>query len=714
MDVISKLNAALGGHYEVEREIGRGGMATVYRADDLRHNRPVAIKVLHSHLAESLGPERFLREIQIAGRLQHPHIVPMYDSGRAGDLLYYVMPFVEGESLRQRLQRQHRLPLEDAVQIARSIAAALDYAHRQQVIHRDIKPENVMMHDGEAVVTDFGIAKAISAAASNSLTQTGMAVGTPSYMSPEQASGEVEIDGRADVYSLGAMLYEMVTGSAPFTGPNMQAIMAKLFMEQVPPVRDARPDAPEFLDQAITKSLAKTPAARFATASQFAQALTWPSGTSTPPETKANTKSIAVLAFSDMSPQHDQDFFCEGIAEEIINALSKVQALRVASRTSSFAFKGKSEDISEIGRKLKVATVLEGSVRKAGDRLRVTAQLVNVVDGYHLWSERFDRQLEDVFAIQDEIAGSIVKALRLVLSEDEKRAIEKSPIVNVQAYEFYLRGRQYFHQWSRTSIQYARRMFERAIEIEPEYALAYTGIADCCAFLYMYWDGSKSNLDGADAASRRALELDSNLAAAHASRGFALSLSKRYSEARPAFERALQLDPKLFEAYYLFARACLQEGKLDEAAKNFAKAAEVRPEDYQAMLLATGPLKGLGREQDAADNIHRGMQRLDRHLELHPDDPRALYLGAGALMQLGQRDRALDWVRKAHDSNPSDSMVLYNVACVYALGGMKDDALTCLEKAVECGFGHREWLEHDSDLTLLRGEQRFVELQKRL
>ena len=502
MDVISKLNAALGGHYEVEREIGRGGMATVYRADDLRHNRPVAIKVLHSHLAESLGPERFLREIQIAGRLQHPHIVPMYDSGRAGDLLYYVMPFVEGESLRQRLQRQHRLPIEDAVQIARAIAAALDYAHRQQVIHRDIKPENVMMHDGEAVVTDFGIAKAISAAASNSLTQTGMAVGTPSYMSPEQASGEVEIDGRADVYSLGAMLYEMVTGSAPFTGPNMQAIMAKLFMEQVPPVRDARPDAPEFLDQAITKSLAKTPAARFATASQFAQALTWPSGTSTPPETKASTKSIAVLAFSDMSPQHDQDFFCEGIAEEIINALSKVQALRVASRTSSFAFKGKSEDISEIGRKLKVATVLEGSVRKAGDRLRVTAQLVNVADGYHLWSERFDRQLEDVFAIQDEIAGNIVKALRLVLSEDEKRAIEKSPTVNVQAYEFYLRGRQYFHQWSRTSIQYARRMFERAIEIEPEYALAYTGIADCCAFLYMYWDGSKSNLDGADAASR--------------------------------------------------------------------------------------------------------------------------------------------------------------------------------------------------------------------
>src|SRR4029077_4766666 len=278
---------------------------------------------------------------------------------------------------------------------------------------------------------------------------------------------------------LGAMLYEMVTGSAPFTGPNMQAIMAKLFMEQVPPVRDARPDAPEFLDQAITKSLAKTPAARFATASQFAQALTWPSGTSTPPETKANTKSIAVLAFSDMSPQHDQDFFCEGIAEEALNAVSKGRALRVASRTSSFAFKGKSEDISEIGRKLKVATVLEGSVRKAGNRLRVTAQVVSVADGYHLWSERYDRDLQDVFAIQDEIAENIVRALRVVLSEEEKRTIE-APTADVHAYDYYLRGRQFFHQFRRTGIQFARRMFERAMDLDPNYVRAYAGAADCC------------------------------------------------------------------------------------------------------------------------------------------------------------------------------------------------------------------------------------------
>ena len=442
-ELLDRLQAALVDRYAIEREVGRGGMATVYLAQDVRHHRPVAVKVLHPQLAVSLGSDRFLREIQIAARLQHPHIVPLYDSGQAEELLYYVMPYVEGESLRQRLAREPRLPVEDAIQIARAVAAALDYAHRNHVVHRDIKPENVMLHQGEAVVTDFGIAKAVTAAADN-LTQTGTAVGTPAYMSPEQAAGEAELDGRSDVYSLGAMLYEMLAGTAPFTGVTAQAIIAKLFTEPVPSLREHREDVAEWLDQAVRKALAKAPTDRFAPAAQFAQALAWPSGGSTPPGTPAGVsapKSIAVLPFVNMSADPENEYFTDGIAEEIINALTKIQALRVAARTSSFAFKGKNEDIGEIGRKLKVATVLEGSVRKAGTRLRVTAQLVNVADGYHLWSERYDRQLEDVFVIQDEISENIVRALRVVLSEEEKRAIEKAPTENVQAYDYYLRGR---------------------------------------------------------------------------------------------------------------------------------------------------------------------------------------------------------------------------------------------------------------------------------
>ena len=719
-ELLDRLQAVLADRYQVEREVGRGGMATVYLAQDLRHGRPVALKVLHPQLAVSLGPDRFLREIQIAARLQHPHIVPLYDSGRAGDLLYYVMPYVEGVSLRQRLERERPLPVEEAVHIARGVAAALDYAHRQQVVHRDIKPENVMLHEGEPLVTDFGIAKAVTAAAEN-LTQTGTAVGTPPYMSPEQAAGEAELDGRSDIYSLGAVLYEMLTGTAPFAGPTVQAIMAKLFTDAAPPLRERHPEVPEWLEQSVLKALAKTPAERYGTAAQFAQALTQHTGTTPPGATPVGSgsqavvaKSIAVLPFADMSPEHDQDYFCDGIAEEIINALSKIQALEVASRTSAFAFKGKNEDIGEIGRKLKVATVLEGSVRKAGDRLRVTVQLVNVANGYRLWSERYDRQLEDVFAIQDEIAASIVKALRVMLSEEEKRAIEKAPTENVQAYEFYLRGRQYFHQFRRKGILAARRMFERAIDIDPAYALAYAGIADCSAFLYMYWDGSKANLEGADSASRKALELGPDLAEAHASRGFAVTLIKRYGEARQEFETAIRLNPKLYEAHYLYARACVQEGAMEEAVRHYEDAARVRPEDYQALLLLTVPLRALGREADIRVALERGVERARHHLELDPEDFRALCLGAAGLADLGQKTEALEWARRASVRDADDPGLLYNLACVYALSDMPEDAIKALETAVENGFGHKEWLENDSDLGSLREEPRFKALLKKL
>ena len=361
-----------------------------------------------------------------------------------------------------------------------------------------------------------------------------------------------------------------------------------------------------------------------------------------------------------------------------------------------------------------MATVLEGSVRKVGNRLRVTAQLVNVADGYHLWSERYDRELEDVFAIQDEIAGNIVKALRVVLSDAEKRALVKAPTANVQAYEYYLRGRQFFHQFRRTGIQFARRMFERAIDVDPDYGLAYTGVADCCSFLYMYWDGSKANLDSADAASRKALELDPDLAEAHASRGFAFSLSRRYAEARQEFETAIRLNPKLYEAHYFYARACFQEGKLEEAVRHYEEAAKVRPEDYQAQLLMTAPLKALGRDAQVLDALRKGLQVIERHLELNPDDARALYLGAGALIQLGEQQRGLELTKRAFAIDPEDSGVLYNVACNYAQLGQKEEALTCLEKAIQNGFGHKEWLENDSDLDAVRGEPRFATLLTKL
>ena len=505
---VQRLRDSLAGSYTIDRELGRGGMATVYLAQDCKHDRVVALKVLHPDLAASLGPDRFLREIKLAARLNHPHILPLFDSGASDGFLYYVMPYVEGESLRERLDREQQLSVDDALHHTRAIASALDYAHRQNIVHRDIKPENVMLYEGEAMVMDFGIAKAVSAAGSETLTQTGMMVGTPAYVSPEQAAGETNLDGRSDQYSLACVLYEMLTGERPFTGPTAQAVLAKRFTETVKPLREVRKNVPEYVERAVSRAMSTDVDG---TVRDFGDVragagfgLTTPNETPTVPQPVVSAaKSVAVLPFANMSNDPENEYFTDGMAEEIINALTKIQSLRVASRTSSFAFKGKNEDIGEIGRKLKVSTVLEGSVRKMGNRLRITAQLVNVADGYHLWSERYDREMEDVFAIQDDISQAIVVALRVILSEGEKKQIEKArAVVNVEAYDFYLRGRQYFHQLRRKSLEYARQMFNRAIEIDPDYARAYAGVADSCSMLYMYFDAREFNIRQADIASQ--------------------------------------------------------------------------------------------------------------------------------------------------------------------------------------------------------------------
>jgi serine/threonine protein kinase/Flp pilus assembly protein TadD len=711
------LESALLSRYHLDRELGRGGMATVYLATDLRHDRRVALKVLHPELSSALGPDRFLREIKLVARLNHPHIVPLFDSGDAGGHLYYVMPVVEGETLRDRLLREGQIPVQESLQIVRGIASALDYAHRQNIVHRDIKPENVMLQDGEALVMDFGIAKAVSVASADTLTQTGMMVGTPAYVSPEQAAGETQIDGRSDQYSLACVLYEMISGRKPFLGATAQAILSKRFSEAVPSLRSVHSETTEEVEIAVTRALSKDAGDRYGTTMDFAKALvathlTTPDGS--PIHTgSTGGKSIAVMPFTNMSSDPEGDFFADGIADEIITALSKIKALKVSSRSSSFSFKGKNEDIREIGRKLQASTILEGSVRKAGKRLRLTAQLVNAENNEQLWAERFDRELEDVFAIQDEIAQSIVAALRVVLSDDEKRAIEQVHTPNVEAYGFYLRGRQYFHQHRRKSHEYARQMFERAIELDPEYALAHSGIADCCSFLYQYFDASPSNLKRADAASMRALELAPALAEAHASRGLAVSLSGRFEEADREFEMALRLDPKSFEAAYFYARSCVAQGRNEDAAKWFERAIAVRPDDYASLALIATTYAALGQPDKSIQASRKAYDTARKHLELTPDDPRALYMGAMSLTALGESDKAREWNRRALAMDPDDPSVLYNIACAFAMENQKAEALDALTKALDEGFGHWKWIEHDADLDSLRDDPAFAALLAR-
>jgi serine/threonine-protein kinase len=401
-----RLEAALAGRYTIERELGAGGMATVYLARDPKHDRQVALKVMRPELSAVLGVDRFVREIRIAAKLNHPRVLALHDSGEADGFLYFVMPYVEGESLRAKIDREKQLSIDEAVTLTRQVASALDYAHQQGVIHRDIKPENILLHRGEAVVADFGIALAVTAAGGERLTETGLALGTPQYMSPEQAMGDRELDGRSDIYSLGAVLYEMVTGEPPQGGATVQAVIAKLLIERPTPPRVVRDNVPEAIDRAIMKALAKVPADRFDSALEFAAALTAKAA-----DPEHDVKSIVVLPFANLSPDPENDYFSDGLTEEIIADLSKLQSLRVTSRNSAMQLKGTDKNTKTIGRELNVRYVLEGTVRKAGDRLRITAQLIDAGNDAHLWAEKYDGVLEDVFDMQEQVSGSIVQAL---------------------------------------------------------------------------------------------------------------------------------------------------------------------------------------------------------------------------------------------------------------------------------------------------------------
>jgi serine/threonine protein kinase/tetratricopeptide (TPR) repeat protein len=697
---------ALGNRYTIEREIGRGGMATVYRARDPRHDRSVAVKVLNTDVAASLGTERFLQEIKTVAGLTHPHIVPVHDSGETSGVLFYVMPHIEGETLRERINRETRIPASEAVRIARQLAGALDFAHRHGVVHRDIKPENVILFEGEPLILDFGIAKALSVAGGETLTRTGIAIGTPAYLSPEQASGETMLDGRSDQYSLACVLYEMIAGTPPFVASTPQGVIAKRFSDKPAPIPSSA-NAPAAVSDVLLRALSLDPADRYATVTAFAMAL----AAAVPAAGVESTRrSIAVLPFTNMSTDAENELFTDGISEEIINALTKVRALDVASRTSAFAFKGNKEDIGAIGRKLKVHTVLEGSVRKAGNRLRISTQLIDVATSFQLWSERYDREMEDVFAIQDEIATSIVNALKVVLTEKEEAAIKQIPTQSVRAYEYYLRGRQLFHQRRPETLDAAEDLYRRAIALDPDYALAYAGLADCSCFRFFEHAGGDEALAQAESASRRALKLNPELAEAHASRGLALTYQRRFDEAEEEFNRAMELDSALYEAPWYYARSLQAQGKFDKAVVMYERAAELRVDDYQAALFAGLCYRSLGRLDEARVADAKGLAAAERALAINPSESRALSLGAGTLAHLGETARAEEWARRAVQADPTNPLLLYNIACLQCSIGNKGLALDHLERAIELGMRNRDWLMTDPDLDPVRDDPRFKAL----
>ncbi|PYU70311.1 MAG: hypothetical protein DMG49_11635 [Acidobacteria bacterium] len=494
-----------------------------------------------------------------------------------------------------------------------------------------------------------------------------------------------------------------------FRGETSIDILHSILREPHTRLRALLPDLSPEWEQLVDRCLVKSADQRCASMGEVLDALRRAASPALRQE-----KSLAVLYFANLSGDKEDEYFRDGMTEDIVTELSKIKELRLFPRSTMLAFRDKPLAATQIGQQLGAAYVLDGSIRRAGSRLRITAQLAETRNGHSVWAERYDRELKDVFEIQDEIAQNIARALRVVLTEKERREIEKVPTSEVQAYDYYLRGRQFFHQMRRKSLEFARQMFARAIVIDPTYARAFAGVSDCCSFLYMYFDASKDNLREAVSASRRAVELDPESAEGHASRGLAVSLSKNYDEAEREFENGIRLNPELFEAFYFYGRSCFAQAQHVKAAGLFEKAGEVNPDDFQSMSHAAMCRRALGHLDKAREAQHTALRRIERHVQLHPDDVRAIYLGSLALCAAGERDRSLEWVERALAMEPDDSSVLYNVSCGYSLLGETDKAISCLEKAVRQGFGHEEWIQNDPDLDSLRGQPRFRALLQHL
>lgn len=698
-------------HYQVEELIGTGGMGEVYRGTDLRLGRRIALKFVRPLSDPSLR-ERLMQEARAASLLDHPNICTIFevDETEAGDV-FIAMACYAGETLDRVLTHGPLTPeraLSYALQCARGLAAA----HEELIVHRDVKPANLMIVGGETVkILDFGIARLATSARS---TDPGAIIGTPAYMSPEQLRGDPP-DQRGDIWSLGAVLFEMVTGRAPFTAESVASVIARVLHDEPARASLVHPGVPPMVERIIARALARDIRRRYERMLEMvqdladAQSALDPGAITRTFPVSSFRKSIAVLPFEDMTPAKDQEFLCDGIAEEILRALSRVPDLHVASRTSAFQFKHRSADVREIGAHLGVDVVLEGSVRRVADRVRISAQLISVRDGYRMWYERYDREMKDIFAVEDEIAEQIARALEIELDEKTTRRAPRHDTPYGEAYELYLQGRQFIHQHRRKAFEVALGLFARAIEINPRFGRAYAGIADCHSFLRLYYGRGEESVKAADEASRRALELEPELSDAHLSRGFALFLQNETDSAEEHLRRAIAIDPRLYDAHYISARLCFTQGRFPEAMEHFREACAVVPEAYDSWYLLGMCYRRLGEEARGRNADFECIEAVKRHVRAHPDDTRAWTMGAAVLAEMGEPDGAARWLANAMSVDADEPIIVYNAACVYVRLGRHEDALDCLERAFHMG-AVAEWARNDPDLDPLRSNPRFLRI----
>jgi eukaryotic-like serine/threonine-protein kinase len=785
MELLEQLTVALADRYRIERKLGQGGMAVVFLAEDLKHHRPVAIKLLKPELSAALGSERFLREIAIAAALQHPHILPLYDSGEArnphdsaaGSLLYYVMPFAEGESLRQRLARESQLPLDDALRITREVGSALQYAHDHGVVHRDIKPENIMLSGGQAVVADFGIARALYAASDEPLTVSGMVVGTPQYMSPEQAGGAA-VDGRSDQYSLACTVYEMLVGQPPFTGRSSQALMARHSLEPVPSLRIVRQSVPPSVEGAVVRAMAKLPVDRFPSIGAFLLALESPGVTTAvagiperPPAAvsrvgrrwiaavgaalltaavawwfiagsrtgllrhSSRARAVAVLPFQEPASNPDSSYLAAGMTEGLIADLAQVGSLKVIAGSSGSVLQGR--PLAEVARELGVDAVVRGSIRRAGDSVRVNVRLLHVPDSTILFTGDFQGSLGELPDLQREITLAITGSIDAELARAERSRLDVRHPVDQRAYEAYLRGRFYL---DRGEVEQARAQFEQSSHLAPDWAPPRVGLANYYTVLPFFTDVAPAEvLPKARAAIVQALELDSALAEAHAANAYIRAYYEwDWRAAEREFKRAIELRPSYADAYFSYSRFLASRRRLDEAIAQLVRAVELDP--LSLPLLANRALLDyFGGRYDEADRRLREILKSDstdvtgkwglalvQEQKGRPGDAIALLepISGSSFLRKSSLGHAyavagraaearsiLDTLRRAATSR---YVPAYWFALLHVGLGQRDSALRYLERAYEERSTVLAYLLIDPRLAPLREDPRFLALSRRL
>jgi len=681
------------GPYEILSPIGAGGMGEVYRAKDTRLKREVAIKVLPDVTAKNADAlARFQREAEAVAALSHPNIMAIYDVGRENDTSFLVSELLRGDTLRSWLGRLS-FPWRKAVEIAVAVADGMAAAHAKGIIHRDLKPENIFLtDDGLVKILDFGLASIRQPSGDASRTVTldtkpGTVLGTAFYMSPEQVRGQV-VDARSDVFSFGCVLYEALTGKRAFGGHTTADVSAAILSKEPVSITELGTGVPPELIRTVTRCLEKNPRQRFQSFEDLAFSLrnvladTAARRVAEPVDSSSSVDeapSIAVLPFENMSADPENEYFSDGISEEIINALVKARGLRVAARTSAFSFKGKHADVAEIGRKLNVTTVLEGSVRRAGDRVRIVAQLIQVADGYHLWSERFDRKLEDVFAVQDEIARAIVDELKVTLVAGSDQDLVQRETKNLEAYELYLKGRHYLHQRSPATVRLAIQCFERTIQLDSEYALAYSGLADCYAILLVYgWmsaDGSRAKAEGA---VTRAIALAPSLWEVNFSRAlYTFYFERAWRKAEPCFQKAIEINPRSSLAQVYYGAFLATQRRADDAVTHTTLACQLDPLSPFTLGLTSSALQALGRFDAAA----RAAQQA---LDLQPDYLFALWIRGLALSALGRHKEALELLERVTTLSRAPIFVGL-LGLGLARAGRRDDAIRLLHELEDRG-----------------------------